>query len=147
MKHAKHSKTEFSSNGQQEFSASIINIWKNLAKTTTQVLGEPPCGFTLLGTGSFSHQSCGLFSDIEGALLIANEKYRNHPYFFDWITLLQFHVNSLGDAWRLIGNEKYRQDYALMAKILNILPMNKKNYYKPLRHWLNGSVMANFRGI
>jgi Putative nucleotidyltransferase DUF294/SEFIR domain len=91
---------------QQTFSEGVQTILAKLAETAQGWLGQPPCGFSLLGMGSISRFELAPYSDVDIALLIdADEErlksLREHRYWQAFIVLFQCLLESLGDPWLL----------------------------------------------
>jgi hypothetical protein len=75
-----------------------------LTKECEKMLGDPPCDYTLMGLGSMPLQQMTPYSDLEFAILTANDKYRasDDPkvrnYFTNLSHLLHFKVINLGET-------------------------------------------------
>lgn len=83
--------------GQQRFTQSIGELMGGMIKSITDLLGPPPCGYQLIGLGSFARREMNSRSDIDLALLVEEEEYRLHLYFRNLLDLLKHSVDMLGE--------------------------------------------------
>ncbi len=73
---------------QKEISIEAKAILSILLSAIEAFLGEAPCGFSLLGLGSYSRGEMSLCSDIDFAVLVSDESCVQHPYFKSFLSLL-----------------------------------------------------------
>jgi tetratricopeptide (TPR) repeat protein len=84
-----------------------------LTKECEEILGAPPCDYTLIGLGSMALQQMTPYSDLEFAILTASDDYRasDDPkvrnYFTNLSHLLHFKVINLGET--VIAASKFKQ--------------------------------------
>jgi Ran GTPase-activating protein (RanGAP) involved in mRNA processing and transport len=84
---------------QAEYAANLSALLNAIARTSAAWLGEPPCAYAWIGIGSLSTQALSPYSDVDCALLIAEEVYRTHPYFKAFILSINQIINGLGEPW------------------------------------------------
>jgi len=82
---------------QQRFSKQVKGLLGDIVHSIVELLGEAPCDFNLLGLGSLARGDMGPYSDIDMALLVADEAHRHHAYFQALVHLFQVSVNIIGE--------------------------------------------------
>ena len=78
---------------QTEIAVEYKKIMVGIAKFAQEVMGEPPCGFSLVGMGSLARNEITPYSDFENMILIAPAIVENeHPTnYFRWFSVI-FHI-------------------------------------------------------
>lgn len=82
----------------KEFSQQIVKFLDEIAQSSFLVMGEPPCDFTFISLGSLSRQETSPYSDLEFAILIADEKTTHLDYFRKLVQWLEFQIICLGET-------------------------------------------------
>jgi ankyrin repeat protein len=97
---------------QMAYTRHIRELLCGMMKKVTQILGNPPVSFCVLGMGSISRADMVLYSDVEFVLLINADTdapdYNLPPYYSIWVALLKDALMTLGEPW-----------------IINIIKLNK----------------------
>lgn len=89
---------------QAEYAKNITSLVEAIARASAQWLGEPPCAYAWIGIGSLSTQALSPYSDLDCALLIANEEHRKHPYFKAFVLIVNRIIKGLGEPWDWSNN-------------------------------------------
>ncbi|MBA8667810.1 tetratricopeptide repeat protein [Holosporaceae bacterium 'Namur'] len=76
----------------------MINILSGLIKDIINLLGAPPCNYSILGLGSMSRGEMGPFSDIEFAIVVEINTQETQRYFNQLIGLLELKIIALGET-------------------------------------------------
>lgn len=84
---------------QAEYTKNISKLLQEIAASSVEWLGEPPCAYAWIGIGSLSTQSLSPYSDVDCALLITESVCREHPYFKAFILTINQIISGLGEPW------------------------------------------------
>jgi len=79
------------------YTNNIKQLIHEMAKKCREELGDPPCEFELLGIGSISRGEMLPYSDLDIAMLVEKSQHRNDVYFKEFILLLKFKLEALGE--------------------------------------------------
>jgi small GTP-binding protein len=71
------------------------NLLADICREIEHQIGPAPCAYTLLGAGSFSRGEISPASDLDCALLVAEDTAKTHPWFRCFLQLLQWKLASL----------------------------------------------------
>ncbi|MCE5318288.1 MAG: tetratricopeptide repeat protein [Parachlamydia sp.] len=82
----------------EQFSKGIQGLVTDLLNDACELLGKPPCEFTVLGLGSLARREMNLYSDLEFAILINVQTEENASYFRKLVKLLEIQVIHLGET-------------------------------------------------
>jgi GTPase SAR1 family protein len=83
---------------QEVFTLKIRELIKEISEyIVAQIDEEQILGWQLLGLGSIAEGSMAPYSDLDCAILVAEEKQRNDPYFVCFIKILQTMVQLVGE--------------------------------------------------
>jgi len=82
---------------QSQWHRDLKTILHEVATEVVKILGTPPCDLDLIVLGSLAHGNGGAFSDVDCALLIAQESLRAHPYFQSFIRLFADYICVIGE--------------------------------------------------
>lgn len=141
---------------KQEYEDLCVNETRKLFKTITHSMqdflaklyrdseneiGDPPCSYTVIGLGSMALQQITPYSDLEFAILTANEDYKQsldqkvREYFKSLSHLVHFKMINLGET--IIPTSKYGLDMShLVHRAVNFdlggkTPLGRIDKYKP----------------
>ncbi len=98
----------------QDISKEINLFLVKIIKESEEVIGEPPCNYTVIGLGSLALQQITPYSDFEFAILTENDIYKKSSklkksnYFINLSHLIHFRVINFGET--IIPTSKYGID-------------------------------------
>ena len=77
---------------QEQIATQYKKIMINISKHCSDVMGQPPCKFAIVGMGSLARKEITPYSDFEHLILLENqENYEKHLEYFRWFSVI-FHV-------------------------------------------------------
>ena len=77
---------------RKKYSKVYTEIMARIAQRCVEMLGEPPCKFSLAGMGSLARKEITPYSDFEHIILLKNQtNYENNLEYFRWYSVI-FHL-------------------------------------------------------
>jgi hypothetical protein len=95
---------ELTANAFKQVASEMENYVAELYKEAEAILGLPPCDYTVIGLGSMALRQITPYSDLEFAILTANDNYKQsedfrvREYFKNLSHLVHFKVINLGET-------------------------------------------------
>jgi len=78
---------------------SLLSLLTEIAKYCVDLLGPPPVQFAAVAMGSLGRGDAAPFSDVEYALIIADEKKLKDKYFSIFRELFEFTIDCIGERF------------------------------------------------
>lgn len=96
----------------------IKNYLTKLHKEAAELLGDPPCKYTVIGLGSMAHGTITPYSDLEFAILTENDNIATLEYFRKLSYLVQLRVIGLGETIISCNHYGIKIDYFINPGIM-----------------------------
>jgi hypothetical protein len=65
---------------RKNFNLSLIELLRSVWQTCLDLLGAPPCAFSVFAMGSLSRLEAAAFSDLEYGMVVESDKFNDHSY-------------------------------------------------------------------
>lgn len=63
---------------RQQYNSSLLELLRNVWQSCLELLGTPPCSFSVFAMGSLSRLEAAAFSDVEYGMVVENVKFEDH---------------------------------------------------------------------